>query len=277
MVTARESQFDKGALVAALAEEWERLGAMCADLDASAWDLETECPGWTVKDIVAHIIGTELSMSGQEVPDVELSRTEHIKNPMGEANEKWIEVRRGSSGAAVLDEFRDVTRARIETLGAMTQADFDAPSWTPAGESVFGRMIRIRLFDSWMHDQDIRAATARPGNLDGPHVDLAMVEIVDSMGYVIGKLGGAPEGSRVQIDLTGPTTQTIQVEVDGRARVVESLSDEPTVVITMPTLLFVRLCGGRRTADDALAAGDIQIAGDSEAGHRIVTHLAYMI
>ena len=36
-------------------------------------------------------------------------------------------------GPEVLEQFRAATAARLEALDAMTQADFDAPSWTPAG------------------------------------------------------------------------------------------------------------------------------------------------
>ena len=41
------------------------------------------------------------------------------------------------------------------------------------------------------------------------------------MGFVVGKLGKAPDGSRVAIELTGPLARTIRVVVDGRARLVD--------------------------------------------------------
>ena len=41
----------------------------------------------------------------------------------------------------------------------MTQADFDAPSWTPAGrDETYGRFMRIRHYDCFMHEHDIRYA-----------------------------------------------------------------------------------------------------------------------
>ena len=41
------------------------------------------------------------------------------------------------------------------------------------------------------------------------------------MGFVVGKLGSAPDGSRVAIELTGPLARTIRVDVDGAAQVVD--------------------------------------------------------
>lgn len=277
MTTNASTAFDKDALVGALATEWELLAQLCGDLDEAEWALPTECPRWSVKDNLAHIIGTELAMAGEPAPDIEVPVTAHLRNPMGEANERWVEQRRTRSADEVLAEFAAVSRSRIEALSAMSQADFDEPARTPAGDSTFGHMIRIRLFDSWMHDQDIRQATRRPGNESGPHVDLAIAEIVDAMGFVVGKRGGAPEGSRVRLDLTGPTRLVINVAVDGRARIVDAFDAEPTIGLTMPTLLFTRLCGGRRGVGDAVEVGEIELSGDEASALRIAENLGYMI
>jgi uncharacterized protein (TIGR03083 family) len=277
MTTSPEPKLDKTAIVTALAEEWAQIAKFCAALDAAQWELDTECPGWTVQDNVSHIIGTELSMAGEPAPDIDSDDAPYVKNPIGSSNEKWVQARRTRTGAAILEEFNAVRSSRIASLEAMSQADFDAPSWTPAGEATLGRMLRIRLFDSWMHDQDIRQATGRPGNESGGHVDLAIQEIIDSMGYVVGKLGRAPEGARVEIRLTGPSARTVRVAVNGRASLVTEFDGEPTIGIEMPTLLFTRLCGGRQTATRALERDEIQLFGDEAAARYIVEHLAYMI
>ena len=96
------------------------------------------------------------------------------------------------------------------------------------------------------------------------------------MGFVVGKLGGAPDGSRVAIELTGPLQRTINVSIEGRGRVVEDFgAQEPTSTITLDGLLFTRLAGGRTTPaqhPDAVAYG-----GDEEVGRRVVEHLNYVI
>ena len=65
------------------------------------------------------------------------------------------------------------------------------------------------------------------------------------LGYVVGKKAGAPQGSRVRFELTGPAARTINVEVGERAAVVDELSGPPTVTLTMPAGVFARLGGGR--------------------------------
>ena len=147
---------------------------------------------------------------------------------------------------------------------------------TPVGPESFGRFMRVRLFDCWMHEQDIRDALNRPSSgaeLSQPQARLAVDEIAATMGYVVGKLGKAPEGSRVAVKLTGPLARTIRVAVDGRAQVVDDFDgSDATSTLSVDGLLFTRLAGGR--SDNS--AG-VELRGDTEAGSRIVEHLNFVI
>jgi hypothetical protein len=130
-----------------------------------------------------------------------------------------------------------------------------------------------------MHLHDVRDAVDRPAadvDLGGPASRLALDEMAASMGFVVGKLGGAPDGSRVAIELTGPLQRTINVDVSGRARVVEDFGgDEPTATITLDGLLFTRLAGGRTTV--ARHPDAVRYSGDEAVGQRVVEHLNYVI
>ena len=100
-----------------------------------------------------------------------------------------------------------------------------------------------------MHEHDIRDALRQPevdAEFDGADARLALDEIAASMGFVVGKLGGAPDGSRVRLELTGPLQRTINVAVEGRGRVVDDFGGaDPTATIALDGLLFTRLAGGR--------------------------------
>ena len=67
--------------------------------------------------------------------------------------------------------------------------------------------MRIRAFDCWLHEQDIRDAVGRPGGEEGPAAEAALDEIAAALGYVVGKKAGAPQGSRVRFELTGPAAR----------------------------------------------------------------------
>ena len=68
----------------------------------------------------------------------------------------------------MLADLREVIAERRAALAGMDQAAFDAESFTPAGPDTYGRFMRIRVMDMWMHEQDIREAVGRPGHERGP-------------------------------------------------------------------------------------------------------------
>lgn len=260
-----------------LFDQFAALDELLSPVRGDTWFTPTTLPGWTVKDILAHLVGTESMLAGVPTPHVALDvhALGHVRNEIAAFNERWVEHLRGTPGAEVLARYREIVARRRADLEAMTQQDFDAPADTPIGPATYGRFMRIRVFDCWMHELDIRDALGVPGGEGGPRAELAAAEIFGAVPFVVGKLGKAPDGARITIDLGGPLTRTLHLEVDGRARVVETLSAPATTTIGMDSGLFVRLAGGRVRAVDRL--GDVTFGGDVTVGRRIVENLAFTI
>lgn len=262
--------------VEALADVWIRLDELLAQLDAGEWSRPTPLPGWDVKATVAHVIGTEAMLLGESpAVDVDRAAFPHVRNDIGAFNERWVQSLHDEPPAAVLRRFRELTTRRRRALEEMGPDAWDAEGFTPAGPDTYGRFMRIRAFDCWLHEQDIRDAVDRPGGEGGPAADLALEEMATAMGFVVGKQAGAPAGSRVRFELTGPAARRIDVEVGDRARVVDALAEPPTVTITMPAGVFARLGGGRTTVGQR--RDEITIDGDHALGERVVERLAYTI
>ncbi|WP_246231164.1 maleylpyruvate isomerase family mycothiol-dependent enzyme [Mycolicibacterium sediminis] len=267
---------DKDEVTMSLGDVWGGIDAFMADVPEAGWLTATALPGWCVRDVVAHVVGTECMLLGLPTPDVDVSGLDHVRNPIGELNECWVRHLAADTGADVLTRFRDVTARRREALEAMSRDDWDAPTATPAGPDTYGRFMRIRIFDCWMHEHDVRDALSMPASaaeLAGTTSRFALDEVAGSMGFVVGKRAGAPDGSRVALELTGPLERTIRVAVDGRAAVVDDFGGaEPTATITLDGLQFTRLCGGRPRGPV-----DVEYGGDVELGRRVVANLNYVI
>jgi uncharacterized protein (TIGR03083 family) len=279
-VTRPVTRLDKSDVLDGLFAEWDGIVAMADGLSDSQWQEPTPLPGWSVRDVVAHVIGTESMLQGVGTPqaDVDVSTLKHVRNDIGVMNERWVRKLRGISLDDLRDKLRTTVAERRTALTDMSDDDWNETTATPAGPDTYGRFMRVRVFDCWMHEHDIRDALERPASeadLAGPASRLALDEVAASMGFVVGKLGGAPDGSRVRIELTGPLRRTINVAVDGRGRVVEDFDAEPTATIEIDALLFTRLAGGRTPL--AQHAGAIAYGGDEAVGKRIVEHLNYVI
>jgi uncharacterized protein (TIGR03083 family) len=272
---------DKPDVLAGLFAVWDEIDTLLAGLPDGQWQAQSALPGWTVHDVTAHLIGTESMLQGIATPDadIDVSTLKHVRNDIGVMNERWVRKLRGVSMTDMLEKFRATTANRREALTGMGDDDWNQITATPAGPDTYGRFMRVRDFDCWMHLHDIRDALDQPAaaaDLGGPSSRLALDEMAASMGFVVGKLGGAPDGSRVAIELTGPLQRSIYVDVAGRGRVVEHFGgQEPTSTISLDGLLFSRLAGGRTTV--AQHAGAVRYGGDEEVGRRVVEHLNYVI
>ena len=273
------TNLDKSDVLGGLFAVWDDIDAVLAGLNDQQWQAQAPLPGWTVRDVTAHLIGTESMLQGVATPDadVDLSTLKHVRNDIGVLNERWVRKLRGLTAAELLDGFRTTTAQRREQLTTMADADWNQITATPAGPDTYGRFMRVRAFDCWMHLHDIRDVLDQSApDPAGPGSRLALDEMAANMGFVVGKLGGAPDGSRVAIELTGPLARTINVAIDGRGQVVDDFGGrEPTATITLDGLLFSRLAGGRTTPDQHADA--ISYGGDEQVGRRIVEHLNYVI
>jgi uncharacterized protein (TIGR03083 family) len=273
------TNLDKSDVLEGLFASWDDIDALLGGLADKHWQSQTSLPGWTVHDVTAHLIGTESMLQGVATPDadVDVSTLKHVRNDIGVLNERWVRKLRGVGAADMLEKFRATTAQRREALSGMGDADWNQITATPAGPDTYGRFMRVRIFDCWMHEHDMRDALGQPAtNLAGPSSRLALDEVAASMGFVVGKLGGAPDGSRVAIELTGPLQRTINVAIVGRGKIVDDFGvDEPTTTITMDGLLFTRLAGGRTLL--APHADAVTYGGDEAVGRRIVEHLNYVI
>jgi uncharacterized protein (TIGR03083 family) len=281
MTTSRERPstiVDRDHIVAALDEEWDCLINLAVGLAPADWEQATDCPGWSVKDCYAHIVGTESMLLGRPMPEVELPEDlPHVHNEIGRTNEAWVMAFRDRSGAEVLADLAEVVLERRAALRAMDQAAFDEPSWTPAGEDTYGRYMRIRVMDQWFHEQDVREAIGKPGHLDGTAPEVVLDEIAAVIGYVVGKKAGVTRGKSVRFDLRGALSLQLDVAVTDRARVVDQLAGEPTVTLVMPGATFCRVAGGRRPWDHPWVRSGLTIQGDDELGLQVLSNLSFMI
>jgi len=260
-----------------LRRQFSAITDLARSLTDQQWDAPTCLPGWTVRDALSHMVGTELMLSGRPPPVVDLSHLDHMQNPIAEANEIWVESMRHRTGSEMVDLWAEVAAGRLVILDGMSQAEFDAPSWTPVGnDETYGRFMRIRHFDCFMHEHDMRFAVGLPARTDAADQASCLDEAATGLGYIVGRRAGLPDGSRVAIELSGVAARTFRIVVAGRATVVDEFDAPATVGLELPVPLFLRLTGGR---DDGSTGpgGEILLSGDRDLAGRLAEHLAFTI
>jgi len=253
-----------------LEQIWRSLSELCSGLSDEEWMRPTGCPGWSVQDNVAHLVDYEWRALGRPAPAGQAVPRPNTRNALGESNEVGVEHRRGRRGEEVLAELQEVTTARTAQLHALSEDDLLTEVATPAGPGTVASMLRLRVMDTWAHEQDIRRALARPGHDRGPAVQEAVGHLAGFLPVIAAKRAGAPDGTVVVLEVDGVHRSTVEV-VDGRGRTADPDTGSWTVRLTMPSTTFVALVGGRSDAPD-----DVAIEGDVQLGRRIVAALGFM-
>jgi uncharacterized protein (TIGR03083 family) len=261
----------------ALGETWGSLAEVCFELSGTEWALPTACPGWDVKDQLSHLIGIERAIMGEPVPEWNGSLGDHVKNDFAATNEPFVAVRRAATGPTVRAEFVDVTTTRLAQLDALTAAEWAAIGYSPMGQVPYAEFMRVRVFDSWVHEQDVRRSLDRPGGGGNAASEISLDHVQRAMPFVVGKKAGCAEGTAVRFDVAGPGNDarvfTIVVE-GGRARAVR---DEvaPTVTLSLSSIDFMRLGCGRATSSQV--AGDaVTVDGDAVVGGSVLGAMNFM-
>lgn len=263
-----------------LGTEWQSIGDLAEGLSEEEWKTPIALDGWTVQDCVSHVIGVEGSLLGDPVPEADVEHLPYVTSPFQKMVEVPVEHRRTWTGAEVLRDYRSTIERRLDALRSMTPEQFEEVGWSPIGEVPYSVFMGVRLFDCWMHEQDMRRALDRPGHLSGPVVDASLDRFRAAMPFVVGKKAAAPEGTTSVFRTTGANELVWTVSVvEGRGKLTGQSDAEapasPTVTITLPFTSFVALGGGRWSPEEAHAGGGLAIDGDEDLGDRILANMAF--
>jgi uncharacterized protein (TIGR03083 family) len=270
-------QPDDQQLVDRLEQVWSSIDAACTDLTEQQWKMPTDLPGWSVQDNLVHIAAIESSILGRPAPDHTPPDYAHVKNEFGQRNEVWVDSRRPWPGAHALDEFREVTAARLAQLRGLSTPDFDAESWTPAGPGTVRDLLPFRAFDSWAHEQDMRRALDRPGDLKGPVADFAFERIADALPFVVGKKVHPPDGTTVVFAIGNPWPKTIAVGVEGgRAKARAGVPADADATLTMGAETLACLGMGRWDRAAVERRGLVTISGDDALGRAVLDQMNFL-
>lgn len=247
--------------------------AMADFRDAAAraeWRHPSVLPGWTVADVVAHVTWIERSQLGRADPphEPDWASLPHVRDGFSRITEVPVDLRRSRTREEVLAEFDQAVAEREVALREL-RASNPGLVMNPLGRMMpFDEVIAMRVFDTWVHEQDIRVAVGDPGHLGTAPAHMAADRMRKALGFVWAKKVDAPVGATLQVSVTGPGVEfsdTVIRTEDGKGRPSEPV-DTPTVALTMSFPDFVALTCGRGPAKP-------EVTGDQDLGERTIARL----
>jgi len=139
-----------------LTRQRRRLQALLGTLDEEQWMAPSRCEAWTVRDVVAHLVGVNAfwhasvhaGLTGN--PTRVLAGFDPVATPP-----LMVDSMKALTSADVLAEFVSTNEAFLDVVGALTDDQWSTPVESPPGH-VPARLLALHaLWDCWIHERDI--------------------------------------------------------------------------------------------------------------------------
>jgi uncharacterized protein (TIGR03083 family) len=219
--------------------------SLVRDLSETDADLPTDCPGWTVRDQLAHMVGLEQVLNGAPQPEIELPPLDHVRNDLDAYMERQVHIRRQLPLAAIADELSGLRRRRLSALRRSAgEGDPDVPA--PFGVRPLSKSLPTRVFDLWTHEQDIRRAVGLPVRETCAAAEISVDLVVRNWSAALPKILDGND-LNVAIEVSAPYERSAEVAVGNGG---------PSVTIAgTPAEITRAFCGRGEPAAD-LVTGD---------------------
>jgi uncharacterized protein (TIGR03083 family) len=156
-----------------------RLQATLAGLGVDEWSAPSRCDGWTVQDVVAHLVTVNNFWNASTVAGLRGTPTRVLAGFDPAATPTLlVGSMRALTPTEVLDQFVASNDAFLGTI-----ADLDEPQWSNVAESPAGHVpVRLlaqhALWDCWIHERDIALPL-------GMIPDVEPDEVISSLRYAV--------------------------------------------------------------------------------------------
>lgn len=208
-------------LLQALRVERRALLALLDALEPDAWRGGTPCPGWTVHDLVVHLLGDDFGVlsllrdhHGQPMPsDGEASLAEAIDD----LNHLWVRSAGGRLSPRMLRHL--LSWSGDETHRFFAAVPYDAPtppgvSWAGAPPSPHVLEVARQYSERWLHQQQLREAAGR-SPLTDPILTRVLLQALAHCLPMAYRDTPAPDGATLRLDITDFPTLGIALRRDG--------------------------------------------------------------
>ena len=270
---------DRTWLLGVAESERVALGRTIQYMPPDGWENESPAPGWRNRDLLAHVASAEVAFAailGEEAPsEVE----EYAKSlPKGETFTtsgftEWAIARRAEQGPVALAlDWGKAADLLLSRASKITEEDWrDKAMSSLAGELKVGYLVQFRVWEWYMHGEDLRAGGQLPPRLEHPPVFASCDLAIRMIPFALEVAGLSFPGKSVQVDLTGVGEGTWHQGLQRGKRPDEG--SKPDAYIRGQGYAFALVAGKRADVDVCLYDGLLNVGGDTDVAEQILRNL----
>ena len=264
-------------------EERAALLKLLASFSAPKWDMPTICPGWSVKDIAAHLLADDLGRlargrDGHAGAAFAPSGPENVEAQLlafiNRQNEAWVAAARRLSPRLLIDLLRwsgDETQKYFQPLDMF--ATGEPVHWAGPDPAPVWLDIAREYTERWLHQAQIRDAVSAP-LLTQPRFFLPVLDtFVRALPHTFRNVE-RPHGTHVLLLVTrigetgSPPLQWLLVREASRWSLFDSATFEPSATVKMDGDTAWRLFTKGLTKPEALTR--TAITGDQALAEKLL-------
>ncbi|WP_030678436.1 maleylpyruvate isomerase family mycothiol-dependent enzyme [Streptomyces sp. NRRL B-1347] len=258
------------------AAEHAALLATLRALEPADWGREA-VPGWTVRDLAAHLVGDCYGRLARDRDHHEggprPAPGESLEAFIHRVNQEWVDAWARVSPAALTDTL-DLVGAQVTRL--FETADPDAASlgvsWAGADPAPMWLDCAREFTEFWTHRQQLRHAVGRDSDSDPRFLGVVLDTFMRALPHTL-RHTEAPAGTQVQVRVDGPSGGAWTATATGdRWSLALPDAGRPAAVVVLDAEAAWRLC--TRGTSPAAALAGARTSGDRrlvEAVGRIVS------
>jgi len=139
-----------------LLRQRRRLGALLGTLDEAQWAAPSRCAGWSVRDVVAHLVTADqfwaysVGQARAGAPTRFLATFDPVATPA-----ELVAGQGAPEPAAVLAAFVAGVEGFASALAGLDGPGWEAPAEAPPGHVPLHALALHALWDAWIHERDI--------------------------------------------------------------------------------------------------------------------------
>lgn len=142
--------------LAPVSRQRRRFEAMLVDLSPEEWSSGSRCEGWTVQDVVAHIVGVNAFWNVSVLAGLAGEPTRYLAGfDPSETPALMVAQMRELTPAEVLGQLVDSNDALLDVLSKINDDDWAMLAEAPPGHLPIRLVAHHALWDCWIHERDI--------------------------------------------------------------------------------------------------------------------------